>query len=31
MAKPVYVNTRMVVFGAIWYVASIIFFLGAYH
>ncbi|CDW89904.1 UNKNOWN [Stylonychia lemnae] len=28
---PVYVNTRMVVFGAIWYIISIIAFVGQYH
>jgi len=28
---PVYVNSRMVVFGAIWYILSIIAFVGQYH
>lgn len=31
IAKPPYVNSRMVIYGAIWYVISIISFLGAYH
>lgn len=27
----VYVNTRMVFYGAVWYIISIIGFVGAYH
>lgn len=27
--EPTYVNNRMVIFGLLWYVASIVFFLGS--
>lgn len=31
MSGPIYVNNRMVLFGAIWYVASILAFFASYH
>jgi hypothetical protein len=31
MDGPVYVNTRALIFSALWYIASIIFFFAAYH
>lgn len=31
MSGPIYVNNRMVIFGALWYIASIIAFFAAYH
>ena len=30
-SSPVYVNSRMVAFGAIWYTMSIVGFVGEYH
>lgn len=31
IATPLYVNTRMVAFGAMWYIISIIAFFASYH